>query len=415
MTTAPNGLTARKPYSTQGGGKGPEETNVVAHHHDHEHDHEHGDHSHSHSIFSKHVHSHGEEGHDATAEEVIKALQGSGDRGSRITLVGLFANIGLTASKGAAGWYMNSAALLAESAHSLSDLLGDFVTLFCWKLSRKPPSARYPYGFAKFETLGTTTVSLLLVGGALGIGFHSYYLLVDALTHTASSLPPGVLQSAIQNVTEVAQSVPIPAIEPGHGHGHALDPNAAWFAALGVIAKEWLYRVTEKVAREEKSPVLHANALHHRSDAYSSVVALVAILGSSWFPALPLDPVGGFLISIVILRQGLGILVGAFKELMDSGVSAKTHASLVRSVQPLIAPPTAQNGNGTTTSDVPSLLAIHDLRARRAGSMTFVDLTADVPRDLSVSEAASMEEKIERTMKEARREIAEVRVRFRAV
>jgi hypothetical protein len=136
MTSVPNGLAARKPYSTHSNGKQPERSTEHLHHHENAHEHDHNNANHSHSIFSAHSHSHGEEGHDASAEEVMKALGGSGqwnlsangiqltlrpgDRGSRITLIGLFANIGLTASKGAAGWYMNSAALLAEAGHSLS-------------------------------------------------------------------------------------------------------------------------------------------------------------------------------------------------------------------------------------------------------------------------------------------------------
>ena len=170
-----------------------------------------------------------------------------------------------------------------------SDLLGDFVTLFCWRLSRKPPSERYPYGFAKFETLGTTTISILLIGGALGIGFHSYHLLILALGETASSLPPGNLQDFL---TYITSSAPLPEI--GHSHVHSVDPNAAWFAAIGVLSKEWLYRITKAVADEEKSPVLLANAIHHRSDAYSSLVAFFAILGTWILPAFPLDPIGGY-------------------------------------------------------------------------------------------------------------------------
>lgn len=170
-----------------------------------------------------------------------------------------------------------------------TDLLGDFVTLFCWRLSRKPPSERYPYGFAKIETVGTTIISILLIGGALGIGFHSYHLLIAALSTSAATLPAGPLQEILTTITSAAPPAPV----IGHSHVHAVDPNAAWFAAIGVLVKEWLYRITKVVADEEKSPVLLANAIHHRSDAYSSLVAFFAILGTWFFPALPLDPIGG--------------------------------------------------------------------------------------------------------------------------
>ncbi|KAH7920069.1 cation efflux protein [Leucogyrophana mollusca] len=377
--------------------------------------HRHNGHSHSHSLFG-HSHSHDEHDHGHDAEQIVQAFQRSGDRGSRITLIGLFANIGLTGAKGAAGVYMHSASLLADAGHSLSDLLGDFVTLFCWKLSRKPPSKGYPYGFAKFETLGTTTVSLLLIGGALGIGFHSYHLLIEALSSSVSTLPPGTLHDLLQYVTSAAHHVP--AIGHSHGHVDVLDPNAAWFAAVSVIAKEWLYRVTKKVADEERSPVLYANAIHHRSDAYSSIVALFAILGSWFFPALPLDPIGGLLVSIVILQQGLSLFRGAFTELTDAGISTHSHAALQRVLDPLLSPlhaSTPHSSSNGLQDTIPRLISIRDLRAKRAGSLISVDLTADVPSALTVLATSELEEKITRTLKNARKEISEVRVKFNPV
>lgn len=151
--------------------------------------------------------------------------------------------------------------------------------------------------------LGTAAVSVLLTGGALGLGLHSLSLLVDSLSHTASTLPPGALQDVLVNVTHVVHHVPSIDLGHSHSHGHALDPNAAWFAAIGVIAKEWLYRATKKVADAESSPVLSANALHHRSDAWASCVALVAILGTWWWPHLPLDQIGGESSSQVNLKD----------------------------------------------------------------------------------------------------------------
>jgi divalent metal cation (Fe/Co/Zn/Cd) transporter len=186
---------------------------------------------------------------------------------------------------------------LSSNPHSYEtpflDLLGDFVVLISWRLSRRPPSQRYPFGLAKFETLGTGLVSVLLIGGAIGIGSHSLSLLLSVLSETAAAVSPGPLQTAMFNVAAAMHNIPGVGHSHAHAHAHALDMNAAWFAAASVVAKEWLFQITRKVAEQENSPVLMANAYHHRSDAYSSVVALVAILGSGWFPALPLDPLGG--------------------------------------------------------------------------------------------------------------------------
>ncbi|KAL5528030.1 MMT2 [Sanghuangporus sanghuang] len=367
-------------------------------------------HSHSHSMFSGHSHSR-DDGPTQDVEGILQALRGKGDRGSRITLLGLVVNVGLTGGKGLAGWYMNSAALLAEAGHSASDLLGDLVTLFAWRFSRRTPTPTYPYGFGKFETLGTTTVALILVAGALGIGAHSLTLLTHHLVETAATLPPGAAQTIIANVTEVAQSV-VTAVPLSHAHVHgahgggaeelelALDPNAAWFALASVVIKEWLYRVTKRVATLEASGVLLANAVHHRADAYTSFVALVAILSSSAFPAVPLDPIGGVLVAMVILRQGLGLFWGSFGELTDAGVKPRTREALAAALLPLVS------------SEEGPLRGIQDLRALRAGALLFVDLKARVSPELTVAETARLEGRIADALKSVRKEIAEVRVRF---
>jgi len=157
--------------------------------------------------------------------------------------------------------------------------------------------------------------------------------------------------------------------------------------------------------------VLLANAIHHRSDAYSSLVAFFAILGTWFFPTIPLDPLGGLLVSIVILQQGLGLFRGALKDLSDKGVSPRTRQSLLKSLEPLTRPPTsAPSPNGNSHS---ALLSIASLRARRTGSLMFVDLTATVPGSVTVNETIELEKKVQDTLKKARNEIKEVRVSFR--
>lgn len=140
------------------------------HSHDHAHDHSHDGHSHeghSHGLF----HSH----HDHDNAALVSALS-KNDRGSRITLLGLGSNVLLTALKGVAGYAMNSASLIAEAGHSFSDMGADFVTLACWKVSRREPTRAYPYGYGKFETIGTLSVSLILVVAGIGIALHSYHV-----------------------------------------------------------------------------------------------------------------------------------------------------------------------------------------------------------------------------------------------
>jgi cation diffusion facilitator family transporter len=395
-------------------------------HSSHDHDHSHS-HSHSHGVFG---HTHEHDGSSESAKQVVNAFQNTGvsaslpqwltstnlacssagDAGSRITIIGLVANIGLTSAKGLAGWFMNSAALLADAGHSFSDLIGDVVTLVCWKLSRRTPSELFPYGYAKFETIGTLAVAFLLLGGGFGIAVHATYLLLQALAAPVATLPPdSILVSIYDGISHFASHLPMGHSHGGHGHSHGaehtpgvLDGNAAWFAAGSAIAKEWLYRATKRVADQENSPVLLANALHHRSDAYSSVVALIAIGGTVAFPHVPLDPIGGFVVSIVIIQQGLSILSGSAKEFTDASVPPATRALLMSSLQSLTGP---------STSEAPMIQAITNLRARRAGARTFVEVTAEVDETMKVAETAELERKIAEVLRKARGEV-DVVVKF---
>lgn len=351
-------------------------------------------HSHAHS----HAHGHGHHHDHGSAEEadaLLAALRGKGDRGSNITLAGLVSNIGLCGAKGVAGVYLNSAALLADAAHSLSDMFADLVTLFCWKMSQKPPSASHPLGYGKYETMGSLGVSLVLVAGAVGIGFHSYALLLEALQPTLQHAP-AALQVLGQFTGAMAKGV-------GHDHhdhgGGLLDPNAMWFALLSIGVKEWLYRATLKIAREENSSVLEANALHHRSDSLSSAVTFLAI-GGSWLGFPVLDPLGGLLVAGLIGKQGADLLIGALAELSDRGVD----------------PETLQTFN-TAILDVQqklpeSLMGWKELRAVKSGVSTFADVTLELPNDATLKQAGEVERAVRGAVMGCVKGVKEVRVRL---
>jgi divalent metal cation (Fe/Co/Zn/Cd) transporter len=107
--------------------------------------------------------------------------------------------------------------------------------------------------------------------------------------------------------------------------------------------------------------------------------------------------------------------VGAWGQITDAGVSTKTQQALIRALDPLLESSSASAEEAHLEKHDPNLLAIRHLRARRAGSLMFVDLTADVRGTLCVSGTSELEGKITQALKTARREVAEVRVKFHAV
>ncbi|RCH93503.1 hypothetical protein CU097_002094 [Rhizopus azygosporus] len=341
-----------------------------------------------HPVWNGSVRQHGTHGHHHHDADLLTSLKSSSKRGTRITIIGLASNVGLTVSKGVAGWMMNSASLLAESLHSFSDLLSDFVTLYTYRMSRKPPDSLYPYGYGKFETVGSVAVSSLLLAGAVGIGWHSFDLLLATLQVSTPSVTTAVAAAG----STVAESHSF--LGHSHGHGGVLDPNAAWFALASVIIKEWLYRVTIKVGQEERSDVLIANAWHHRSDAYSSAVALVAIVGS--YAGMPvLDPLGGIAVSAMLVQSSVGLIRSSMSELMDRGISANEMQSVIAAVSKVKA----------TESD---LVNFHSIRGRKQGRYNHIDLVLQLNPAMSMQKAHQLEQLVKDTVKNDCRNIQDI-------
>jgi hypothetical protein len=122
---------------------------------------------HGHSHGSGHGHSHGG---PLDVEDKSGALR-------KVTVYGAAVNVALSIGKGVAGVMGNSAAMIADAAHSLSDLISDFVTIWVLKEAHKPPDHDHPYGHGKFESIGSLTLATVLVGTGVGIGLHSLHIL----------------------------------------------------------------------------------------------------------------------------------------------------------------------------------------------------------------------------------------------
>lgn len=218
----------------------------------------------------------------------------------------------LTLLQGLVGVAVNSSALIADAYHSLTDLLSDFVTLAVVKISRRPADSKYLYGYGKYEPLGALAVSILLVGGGVGIARFAYYQIVDFVSKAPPALPspPGGASDVVVLMHNAADVVT----------GSISHPVAFGVIIASIAAKEWLFHATKRVAKQHRSQTLLANAWHHRSDAVSSVVALVGVAGSAAGIQV-LDPIAGIIVAGMIVRAGADNGWNAFRQLLDANTA----------------------------------------------------------------------------------------------
>lgn len=203
--------------------------------------------------------------------------------------------------------------LLADAVHALTDMVSDITTLATISYSLRPATSRFPLGYGKIESLGALGVSSLLLSGGIMIGLQA------------------VMALSQQFFPEIAHLLSHAGIfEHGHSHSHShgsgdLGPNinAAWLAGGSILIKEWLYRATDKVAKQKRSSVLASNAYHHRVDSLTAFVALLTICASHFITnAQWLDPVGGLIISGMVVQAGWFNTKSALYELADVGMDA---------------------------------------------------------------------------------------------
>ena len=280
---------------------------------------------------------------------------------TRITVLGMISNIALTVVKAIAGLLGNSVAMLADAVHSISDLLTDFVTLWASKVSHKPRDQSHPYGHGKFESLGALIISGLLVATGLGIGYH-----------------------AVENLQLVTA---------GKGLGHPTGV-ALVGAVISIAVKELVYQLTMKVGNKYDSKVIKANAWHHRSDAISSVVALVGVVGGML--ELPVvDPIAGLLVAGLIVKAAVELAWDSLKDLTDQNVSAAVLQQVERLLDDM-------RGEG--------VVGWHQLRGRRMGPYMILDVHIEVSPKLSVTVSHQIAEKVRRHIMDQMPAVSEVLV-----
>ncbi|CCD54164.1 hypothetical protein ACHAPC_001040 [Botrytis cinerea] len=328
-------------------------------------------------------HSHHHHHHDNT----YLTSTNKNDAGVRITRIGLYSNLGMAVAKGVGGYMFNSQAMLADAWHSVTDLASDILTLATVSWSLKPPTELFPTGFGKVESLGSLGVSGMLLFGGMFMCLNSSEILyahffLDA--HAAAE-----------------------AAAHAHGHSHSHGPSlpslhAAWLAAGTIVVKEYLYQATMKVARERKSSVLASNAIHHRVDSLTGIVTLFAILGANFLhEAAWLDPVGGFLISLLVIKAGWGNTISALYELADRGIDAEVKESVTKAVQKSLL-------NLTEGSEV----ELREVEGVKSGQNFLIELQLAVPKAWTVEDVREVEDSVRQMVGSKVRGVRRVKVRF---
>jgi cation diffusion facilitator family transporter len=274
-----------------------------------------------------------------------------------ITLIGLVANIILSVIKFLIGLLGNSQAVVADALHSFSDTSSDLVILFGVKYWTAPPDDDHPYGHQKIESFITIIIGLILILVACAIGYNGMVSLLER---------------------KQAQLNWIVTIGP----------------LISIIAKEILFKATYKVGIKINSSSLKANAWHHRTDAFSSIPVLVAVVASLIDPRLGfLDQIGAIIVSAFIIKVGLEIFFTNINDLLDTGISKEKVIALEKTIN------TIHNVKG-----------VHKLRTRKLANYIYIDLHLEVDGHLSVIQGHDISEEVKHTLIQKNPKIIDVMV-----
>lgn len=269
----------------------------------------------------------------------------------KVTIVGGIVNTLLLVAKFVAGIVGNSAAMVADAVHSLSDFVSDIVVLVFVKISNKPQDESHDYGHGKYETLATTVIGVALLVVAIG-------LIVNGL------------QRVIAWCAGEQLATP--------------DMIAFWAAIVSVALKELTYHYTIVKARQVDSSAMRANAWHHRSDALSSIGTAIGIGGAIWLGErwTVLDPIASIVVAAVIVKVAIDIL--------KNGVDELTESSLPESVENEIL---------AVIAAYPDVVEPHHLRTRRIGNRIAIEVHLRMDGDTSLRESHARATEVEQALK----------------
>jgi len=273
-----------------------------------------------------------------------------------VTLVGSVVDLLLGVAKILVGYIAQSQALIADGIHSLSDLVTDFMVLFAAKHASRGADAEHPYGHGRIETVMTVALGAALIIVAIGIAWDA----VRRMFEPELLFHPGWLALVV--------------------------------AAISIVAKEAIYHYTMNASKRLRSKLLRANAWHSRSDAISSVIVFIGVLGA--MAGLDyLDAVAAVGVAMMIVKIGWELAWHSISELIDTALDEERVQSIRKTIEA-----------------VPGVVDLHMLRTRRMGADALVDVHIQVESYLSVSEGHQISETVRQQLIDEIEEVTDVMV-----
>lgn len=269
----------------------------------------------------------------------------------QVTLLGMFVNIALFVFKLVAGLVGRSGAMVADAVHSASDFATDIVVLAFVRISSKPRDDDHKWGHGKYETLASLIIGIALF--AVGVE-----ILIDS----------------VEKITMVVQGKELE--QP--------DLIAIVAAAMSIAAKEILYQYTVRKGKALNSPSVVANAWHHRSDAFSSIGALLGIglayfLGGKWCIA---DPIAAIVVAALIMHVAINLCRTALAELLEKSLPRATEEEILSIILA-----------------TPNVYKPHNLRTRRIGSDIAIEVHIRVDGSMTVQDSHEISREIEHSLR----------------
>ncbi len=254
----------------------------------------------------------------------------------------IFSNTGLIILKLAVGIISGSVSIISEAIHSFMDLLASVIAYFSVRISDKPADDRHPYGHGKFENVSGVAEAMLIF---IAAGWIIYEAVNKILA-----------PSAVENI--------------GIGFGVMIISGIVNF-----FISNRLYSVAKKTG----SIALEADALHLKTDVYTSFGVAIG-LALLWITGIHmLDPIIAIFVALLILKESFTLFIKAYAPLLDSTLPQEDVDKIVQIIQ-----------NHCSDS-----MSFHNFRTRKAGNYRYVDFHLTLDGNISVKEAHAICDRIE--------------------